>query len=169
MTYQLILGVFSDDPEAAAAQLDRYHESQDEVGIAEAVAVIKNAEGKDEVKIMGDPKKKARRIGAVAGALLGVFGGPLTMAALGAGGAAAGDLVARLTHSGVSQKMIDAVEEGLEPGSSALVVIVEQQAGDLIIKDLKKNGARVLNEMVESDVIEGKYLISPSGGISETA
>ena len=168
MSYSLILGVYEGDAEAAAAQLERYHKSQGEIDIAEAVAIVKTADGEDKVKVMGDPKKKARRVGAVAGALLGVLGGPLTMAVLGTGGAAAGDLIAKLTHSGVSKKMIDAVEEGLQPGSSAVVVIVEQQAGDLIAKDLKKSGANVLSEMVESDVIEGKYLISPSSGMSET-
>jgi uncharacterized membrane protein len=168
MSYTLILGVFAGDTEAAVAQLERYHKSQDEVGIAEAVAIVKSADGEDEVKVMGDPQKKARRVGAVAGALLGVLGGPVTMAVLGAGGAAAGDLIAKLTHSGVSKKMITAVEDGLEPGSSAVIVIVEERAGDLLVKDLKKSGANVLNEMVESDVIEGKYLISPSAGISET-
>ncbi|MGD2076995.1 MAG: DUF1269 domain-containing protein [Chloroflexota bacterium] len=168
MSYTLILGVFQDDTEAAVAQLERYHKSQDDVGIAEAVAIVKPIDGKDEVKIMGDPKKKARRVGAVAGALLGVLGGPITMAVLGAGGAAVGDLIAKLSHSGVSKKMLDAVEKGLEPGSSAVVVVVDQQAGSLVVKDLKNSGAKVLSEMVESDVIEGKYLISPSGGISET-
>lgn len=168
MAYKLILGVFDGDAEAAVSLLQRYHKSQDDVGISEAVAIVKSPDGKDEVKMMGDPKKKARRVGAVAGALLGVLGGPLTMAALGAGGAAVGDLVAKLTHSGVSKNMIEAVEKGLEPGSSAVVVIVEERAGDLIVKDLKRTGANVLSEMVESDIIEGKYLISPSGGISET-
>ncbi len=168
MSYQLIVGIFADDTAAAAAQLERYHRSQDEVGITEAVAIIKTADGEDEVKVMGDSKKKARRIGAVAGALLGILGGPLTMAVLGLGGAAAGDLIAKLTHSGVSKNMITAIEDGLQPGSSAVIVIVEQTAGQLIVKDLKESGANVLSELVESDVIEGKYLISPSGGISET-
>jgi uncharacterized membrane protein len=168
MSYKLILGVFSGDTEAAVAQLERYHQSQDQVSIREALAVVKDADGKDEVKMMGDAKKKARRVGAVAGAVLGILGGPVTMAILGAGGAAAGDLIAKLAHAGVSQKMIDAVEDGLEPGSSAVVVIVEEQASALIVKDLERNGADVLSEMVEADSIEGKYLISPSGGLSET-
>ncbi|UCG24021.1 MAG: DUF1269 domain-containing protein [Chloroflexota bacterium] len=169
MSHHLILGVFAGDTEAAVAQLDRYNKSQDEVGIAEAVAIVKTADGEDEVKLMGDPRKKARRIGAVAGGMLGLLGGPVTAAMLGAaGGAVAGDLIAKLTHSGVSKEMINAVEEGLEPGSSAVVVIVEEQAGDLVVKDLKRSGANVVNEMVESEVIEDSYLISPSHGRSST-
>ena len=168
MSYQLIVGIFADDTEAAVTQLERYHKSQDKIAINEAVAIIKTIDGKDEMKIMGDPKKKARRIGALAGALLGVLGGPVTMAVLGLGGAAAGDLIAKLTHSGISKKMITAIEDGLQPGSSAVIVIVEQATSQLIVKDLKESGAYVLSEMVESDVIEGKYLISPGGGISET-
>ena len=37
-------------------------------------------------------------------------------------GAAAGNLVANLMHSGVTKNMIEAVEDGLEPGSSAVIV-----------------------------------------------
>lgn len=168
MGYQLIVGIFTGDTESAVRQLERYEKSQGQVSIAEAVAIVKTADGKDEVKMMGDPKKRGRRIGAVAGAILGVLGGPATMVILGAGGAAVGDLIASLLHSGVSKQTVDAVEEGIQPGSSAVIVIVEEEAGSLIARDLKEAGAEVLNEMVDSNAIKGKYLISPSGGMSQT-
>jgi uncharacterized membrane protein len=168
MGYELILGKFENTVEAAEAQLERYQSSQDEAGIAEAVAIVKTADGVDEVKLMGDPKKKGRRIGAIAGAMLGVLGGPPAMVVLGLGGAAVGNLIANLTHAGVSKKMIESVEEGLEPGSSAVIVIVEGPGRNLVVKDLKEHGAIIMSEAIESHEIEGKYLISPSGGISET-
>ena len=167
MNYELILGIFTNDTESADALLERYHKSRDEVGIIEALAIVKTADGEDEVKIMGDPGKKSRRVGAVAGALLGVLGGPAAMVVMGAGGAAAGELIARLTHSGISKTMIEAIEQGLEPGSSAVVIIVEERAARLIIKDLRQAGAEVHNQSVDSDVAKKEYLISPSGGISE--
>ena len=168
MSYELILGKFPGDEEAAVTQLERYHSSQDEVGISEAVAIIKTADSKDEVKLLGDPKKKGRRVGAIAGAMLGVLGGPAGMVVIGLGGAAVGNLLANLAHAGISKKMIEAVEEGLEPGSSAVIVIVESQGTHLITKDLKDHGAIILSEAVESHEIEGKYLMSPSSGMSET-
>ena len=58
MSYELIMGKFEDDEEAAVSQLERYNKSQGEVGIAEAVAVVKTAEGEDVVKIMGRSQEK---------------------------------------------------------------------------------------------------------------
>lgn len=72
MSYELILAAFPGDMAKAGEQLARYDASQDELGISEAVAVVKTEEGKDEVTLMGDPKKRGRRIGAVAGAMLGI-------------------------------------------------------------------------------------------------
>jgi uncharacterized membrane protein len=167
MSYELILAAFPGDIEKAGEQLARYHEAQDELGISEAVAIVKTQEGEDEVKLMGDPKKRGRRIGAVAGAMLGILGGPAGMVLLGLGGAAAGNLVANLSHAGVSKEMIQAVEEGLEPGSSAVIVIVEHGRHDLVLRDLKQLGATILSEAVESHEIEGKWLISPSSGMAE--
>ena len=168
MSYELILAAFPGEMEKAGEQLARYDASQDALGISEAVAIVKTNEGKDEVQLMGDPKKRGRRIGAVAGAMLGILGGPAGMVLLGLGGAAAGSLVANLTHAGVSKEMIEKVEAGLEPGSSALVVIVESENHDLIVRDLKHLEATILSEAVEAHHIEGKWLISPSSGMSET-
>jgi len=167
MDYELIIGLFPNDPDKAIEQLDRYHASQDEIGIADAVAIIKTEEGKDKVKWLGG-KKKATEIGAIAGATLGILGGPPTMIVLGLAGAGAGNLIASLSHAGISKKLINAIEEGIEPGSSAVVVIVEHAAGHLLIKDLEENGATIHNDTVESHEIEGKYFISPSSGISES-
>jgi uncharacterized membrane protein len=167
MTHELIVGAFPGDTEKAVDQLDRYHKAQDQLGIADAAAIIKPEEGKDKVKWLGG-KKKATEIGAVAGAVLGLLGGPATMVILGAAGAATGNMIASLTHAGISKDMIDFVEQGIEPGSSAVIVIVEDSSRHLILNDLKDLGAKILSESVESHEIEGKYLISPSSGISET-
>ena len=102
------------------------------------------------------------RIGAVSGALLGVLGGPAAMVVLGAAGAAVGNLITNLTHAGFSKKMIERVENGLDPGSSAVLVIVEQERHHLIVNDLKDKGASTISENIESHEIEGKYFISPT-------
>ena len=166
--HEVILGTFKNDPETVVDLLKRYEHSQDQLGITEAVAIIRPEEGEDEIKIMGEHKKKARRIGAISGAILWVLGGPAAMVVLGAAGAAVGNLITNLTHAGISKKMIETIEEGLEPGSSAVLVIVEEEHRHLIMKDLKDLGAATINESVESHEIEGKYLMSPSGGMSET-
>jgi uncharacterized membrane protein len=168
MSYEIILGVFNDDTELVSELLVRYESAQDELGITEAIAIIRPEEGKDEIKIMGEHKKKARRIGAVSGAVLGVLGGPAAMVVLGAAGAAVGSLITNLTHAGFSKKMIETVENGLDPGSSAVLVIVEQERHHLIVNDLKDKGASTISENIESHEIEGKYFISPTGGMSET-
>lgn len=167
MGYELIVGAFPDDTEKATEQLNRYHASQDEIGIADAAAIIRPLEGKDKVEWLGG-SKKATEIGAISGAVLGILGGPPTMLAMGLAGAAAGKLISNLTHAGISKKLINAIEDGLEPGSSAVVVIVEHGNRNLVIKDLKDVGADIVSEAVESHEIEGKYMISPSSGSGET-
>ena len=162
MNYELILGKFPGDTEKATAQLERYEVAQHDLAITEAAAFVKTEDGEE----IG--RKKARRIGAVAGALLGVLGGPATMVVLGAGGAAAGDLVSRLTHAGISKEMIASVEEGLEPGSSAVLVIVEHGRHHVIINDLKELGGVIENETVGSSAMKKRYLMSPSSGSGET-
>lgn len=117
MGYELIVGAFPDDTAKATEQLNRYHASQDEIGIAGAAAIIKPLEGKDKVEWLGG-SKKATEIGAISGAVLGILGGPPTMLAMGLAGAAAGKLISNLTHAGISKKLINAIEDGLEPGSS---------------------------------------------------
>ena len=59
MSYELILGKFPGDIEKGPAQLERYERAQDDLGIKEAAAFAKTADGEDEVKIMGEDKKKA--------------------------------------------------------------------------------------------------------------
>jgi hypothetical protein len=44
MSYELILAAFPGDMDKASEQLSRYESSQDELGISEAVAVIKTEE-----------------------------------------------------------------------------------------------------------------------------
>lgn len=166
MSYELILAAFPGDVDKAGEQLSRYDASKEELGIYEAVAIVKTDVGEDKVMVMGDPKKRDRRIGAIAGAMLGILGGPAGIVLLGLGGAAAGNLVANLTHAGVSKEMIEAVEEGLEPGSSAVVVVVEHEHHDLLLRDLKHLGATILSESVEAHHIEGKWVISPSSGMA---
>lgn len=121
MSYELMLAAFPADVDRAGEQLSRYDASKEVLGIYEAVAIAKTGEGEEKVSVMGDPKKRNRRIGAIAGAMLGILGGPAGILLLGLGGAAAGNLVANLTHAGVSKQMIETVENGLEPGSSAVM------------------------------------------------
>lgn len=168
MSYELILGKFPGDIEKGPAQLERYEKAQDDLSIAEAVAFVKTEDGQDEVKIMGEDKKKARRIGAITGAVLGIVGGPPAMVLFGLGGAAAGNLIANLGHAGISKDMIDAVEEGLEPGSSAVLVIVEHGKHHVILNDLKEIGCVINNETVESEQAKKRFLMSPSSGSGET-
>ncbi|HUS94432.1 MAG TPA: DUF1269 domain-containing protein [Patescibacteria group bacterium] len=167
MAHEIILGVFPGDVEQGLTQLKRYHEIQDEIGINDAVAIWKTDEGKDKFEWLGG-KKKATEIGAIAGAALGLLGGPATMIVMGAGGAAAGNLIASLTHAGISKKTISGVEKGLEPGSSAVLVVVDHGKHQVILNDLKHLGAHLYSDTVDSDEVEGKYMISPVSGMGES-
>ncbi|MFN2188544.1 MAG: DUF1269 domain-containing protein [Candidatus Promineifilaceae bacterium] len=163
----MILGKFYGSTDKAVEQLKRYEASKDELGIYEAAAFVKTLDGEEKVVIMDEDRKKAHRIGALAGAVLGILGGPATIVVLGIGGAAAGDLVSRLTHAGISKEMIDHVEEGLEPGSSAVFVMVDHGRHHLIVSDLKEVGCVVKHESVSTKEAEQRFLMSPGSGTSQ--
>jgi uncharacterized membrane protein len=168
MRYELILAIFPDDTEQAVTQIERYNASKDTLGITEAVALIKTAEDKNEVQWMGAKSSSGAKVGAVAGALIGLLAGPAGVVIGGAAGAAAGKLTVNLSHANFSKEMLKTVEAGLEPGSSAVLVIIEFEKRHLILNDLKEKGAVIKNESVESDQIERAAFIQPGSGISQT-
>lgn len=98
------------------------------VTLDDAVVVVKDAEGKVKVRETTDLTVGK---GATGGGLLGFvigffFGGPIGGAIL---GAAAGALLGKKLDLGISKDKIDAIEEAMQPGSSA--IFLQLGAGDV--------------------------------------
>lgn len=93
-----------------------------------AALLIKDAEGKVSVVDTRDiDPKKGRVLGAVTGGLIGLLAGPGgailgALAGLGAGGAAG-----KLIDEGFSDKFLKNLQDYLQPGSAAVILLVEHE------------------------------------------
>jgi uncharacterized membrane protein len=89
-------------------------------------------------------------IGGVAGAAVGLLAGPIGWAAL--GGAAVGGLAARLRDGGFPDQRLRQIGEGVRPGSSALVAVIEHVWLEDVERMLEEKGADIATEAVAADI-----------------
>lgn len=126
---ELVARVF-DDPEKGGEAL-KYVEDLKRRGIIKilnAAVLVKDQEGQVSVKDTRDiDPKKGRILGVITGGLIGLLAGPAgaivgALAGLGAGGAAG-----KLIDLGFSETFLDNLNQYLQPGSSALVLLIEDE------------------------------------------
>ena len=159
---------FADETQKAAELQERYKEVHDELGISEAVAIVHEMGEKPEATYMGVSKKKGAGAGAAAGALVGVVGGPVGVAFGAALGALGGAAAVVASHIGIKKQTIDDIEDELPEGGSAIIVLVVEKNGPMIINDLEGAGAKIANDTITSDKLEQAALISPSSCLEES-
>jgi uncharacterized membrane protein len=95
------------------------------IKIENAAVLHKEAKGKLHIKETADlGGKRGAALGGVAGAAIGVIAGPALLVPA-AVGALVGGLTAKLRDTGFSDQRLKKVGEGLKPGSSAIIAVVE--------------------------------------------
>ena len=166
--HEAIIGFFADDTQKAVELQERYKEVHDELGISEAVAIVHESGEDPEALYMGVSKKKGAGAGAAAGALVGVVGGPVGVAFGSALGALGGAAAVAASHIGIKKDTIEKIEDELPEGGSALIVLVEEANGPMIVNDMEDAGAKIARDTITSDKLEQAALISPSSGIAES-
>ncbi|CAN5913275.1 hypothetical protein BH23ACT2_BH23ACT2_10480 [soil metagenome] len=117
-----------------------------EIGLADAVVVRKTDDDKVHVRQTVDATPKQ---GALSGTLWGllagtIFGGPV-VGIVGAGiGAASGGLLAKLIDVGLDDGWVRQVGEWLDPGTSAVLVLVSDQVRPVVLRELSRFEGQVL-------------------------
>jgi uncharacterized membrane protein len=151
--YEMMVVAFNSEDEAEQVLdtlkgLDR----KDIVDLKSAAVIVRPSSGKVKIKETRDFDAKQGAIGgALAGGVLGLLkGGLLKKALLGAaGGAVAGKVV----DLGVEDDFLKEVGEGLGPGSSALVALVDFERIDAAMEELDRfEGGRILRHRLSGDV-----------------
>ena len=111
----------------------------------ESYAIVsKDLKGKTRVN---DQRKKDAAVGAVIGAVIGVLGGPVGAVA----GATAGGGLGYLTGDsvGIPRQTVDDMKAALTPGSSALIVVLDDRWVQDVEKGLRQANARqVIREQI---------------------
>jgi uncharacterized membrane protein len=150
---QLIVAAFKEEQGAdnALAQLKEIKKEKI-VNIKDAAVLRKDAQGKLNINEIGDMTgTRGGVVGGVVGAALGVISGGATLALTGVG-ALAGGLAAKLRDSGFNDERLRTIGGGLQPGSSAIVAVIEHTWVAELEKELEQIGAQVVTEAIAADV-----------------
>ena len=150
---QLIVAAFQ-DAKAADAALDGLKSAakQGKIKVQNAAVLKKDSKGKIKITETADMGgSKGAAIGGVAGGAIGVLAGPALLVPA-AVGALVGGLVAKMRDTGFNDDRLRKLGEGLKPGSSAIIAVVEHKWVSDIEKELKKQGADVLTESLRDDI-----------------
>ena len=133
------LFVASYDNEVGAKQSLKDFQAMDREGsidLIDAAVIVHTAEGKVKFEETADPsgKRWAKR-GAIAGGLVGLIFPPSIVVGAAVGGGAGG-IWGKVRDKGFKDEDLKKIGESLEPGSSAIIAIAEDQVLDRLEKGI---------------------------------
>lgn len=152
---QLIVAAFKDEKAADQALKElKVAKRERLIGIQNAAVLRKDEKGKLHIKETADMGGgKGAVLGGVTGAAIGLIAGPLLVVPA-AVGALVGGLAAKLVDSGFPDERLKQLGEGLEPGSSAIIAVVEHKWVDQVHKEMEEAGADMVTEALKTDIAE---------------
>ena len=153
---EYVVGLFKDE-NAASVLLKKIQEEklEAEFGLREMAVIQKNAAGNLRVYEPSDAGGgKGAAVGGVVGALVGVLLGPAVVATT-AAGALVGGLASKLHDTGFDNKDLKALAESLTPGTSALMLVVDDMRFSQVRQMLEEQKATVISDALNPEVAEG--------------
>ena len=149
---QVIVAAFNDEKSADAALQDlKQATKQGLIGIQNAAILRRDEQGKLHIKETADMKGgKGAVVGGVIGAVAGLIAGPFVLVT--AAGAIIGGLAAKLRDSGFPDARLREIGEGLTPGSSAIIAVIEHRWVAEVQRMMAEAGAQVMTEALKEDL-----------------
>lgn len=150
---QLIVAAFQDEGAAKEAlKTLKALKKEKLIGIQNAAVLRKDEKGKIHIKETADMGGgKGSVIGGVVGAAIGVIAGPALIVPA-AVGALVGGLSAKLRDSGFSDERLKTLGEGLKPGTSAIVAVVEHKWVRQVEAAIAEAGADAVTTSLQADI-----------------
>lgn len=150
---QLVVAAFQDEDTAKNA-LNTLKDAQREklIKIDNAAVLRKDEKGKlhiTETQDMGGGKGAV--IGGVIGGAIGILAGPLLFVPA-AVGALVGGLYAKFRDSGFENDRLEAFGEGLKPGTSAIVAVVEHRWVQTVQDALAETAMDTMTAEISADI-----------------
>jgi uncharacterized membrane protein len=163
---QVVVAAFKDENSASEAlKALKQARNQGLIKIVDAAVLRKDADGKLHIKETADMGGgKGAVIGGVLGGVVGVLAGPIGWAAL--GGAVIGGLAAKMHDGGFKDERLKKLGEGLGPGNSAIVAIVELTWVKQVEKAMADAGAQAVTEELSADIAKQ---LAAGGEVAYTA
>jgi uncharacterized membrane protein len=153
MSTELVVATFEGDEKKAGEVMEglKKLEADEVLHLKHVAMVAKTKDGDVKVEDVGDVDSRHGAVfGAITGGLIGLIGGPVGAVAGAVAGAATGGVTANLADHGVSDDVIHHIEQGLQPGSSAIIAYVELDGAATLIDELNNAGASVVNQPLNS-------------------
>jgi uncharacterized membrane protein len=151
---QIVVAAFQDE-QAASDALNELKSAQREglIKIVNAAVLRRDANDKLHISETADMSGgKGAAIGGVTGAVLGILAGPVGWG-LGLG-ALVGGLSAKLRDTGFQDARLRQLGQGLKPGTSAIVAVVEHTWVRQVAQELQQQGADVVTESLRQDIAQ---------------
>jgi uncharacterized membrane protein len=153
---ELVVKVF-DDPGQAEEQLEFVQDlhRRRTIRIQDAAVLVRDADGTPRIMDTRDLEpKKGGLLGAVTGGLVGLVGGPAGMVAGALAGAGAGAVAGRWLDLGFSDKFLNNLEEHLQPGKSALVVLVKHDFAVTLSESLARSEGVIVQQELTDKLVQ---------------
>jgi uncharacterized membrane protein len=149
---QVIVSAFQDERSADEA-LKKLKEAKREnlIGIVNAAVLRKDVKGKLYIKETANFGGKAAVLGGVTGAAIGLIAGPMLLVPA-AVGALVGGLASKLRDHGFSDERLKMIGEGMTPGSSVIVAVVEHTWVAQVQKAMAEAGADAVTAALSADI-----------------
>lgn len=128
----------------------RDHRGSDYKVAAWAVLEV-DGKGKSHVTQSGHGKKGAA-VGAGTGVVLGLIGGPAGLLAWALGGALVGGLTGKFMGHGFDSDQLKAIGAGMQPNTSALVVIIEDTGMERFAAEMGSPDAQIVTVSIGSQL-----------------
>lgn len=145
----LIVIVYPDELQAQQVRLDFMKMSKEYlVTLEDAVIAVKKPDGKVKLLQMYHLAAGGAISGALWGALIGlIFMMPIFGLVVGAG---TGAIAGALSDVGISDSFMKELASSLQPGSSALFVLVDSPITDKVMADLQGTGGKIIQSSLST-------------------
>jgi len=166
VSVELVAKIF-DELEEADEALKSLKELQKKgtLKVQNAAVLVKDEDGKTSIRETGDLDVRGGRLfGAVTGGLIGLLGGPVGIVVGAAAGAGVGGLAAKRIDTGFSDEFLATFQERLQPGSSALIVLVERESAEVLSEAWADQEGVILREALTDEMVEHLVKASEAEG-----
>ena len=124
------------------------------IRFSNAAVLVKESDGKTSIRETHDVDKGQGTIfGAITGGLVGLLGGPVGVIVGAAAGAATGGAAARRIDLGFPDEYLQKLQKELQPGSSALVVLLEKEQTLIMAKAASSYGGQFIQQDLTQDML----------------
>ena len=155
-TVELIVGVYKEADHARQVLKGLKKQEQDgSLRLFNVAMLVKERGGKMRLEETRDlDAGHGSLFGAVVGGLVGLLGGPAGVLVGAATGAAMGGAIAGKVDLGFSEDFLNQLGKSLKPGSSAILVLVEEPWAEAAVTVLEQQPGKLFRHAVKSEILE---------------